>query len=408
MLGVSGSIAAFKAVALASKLAQAGALVDVALTRGGASLIQPLSFQAITHRPVYLDTFELPEDASIGHVTVGRQAELVIVAPATAHTIAKLALGLADDFLTTSVLASTAPLLIAPAMDADMYEQPTVQQNLERLRERGAVILEPSEGHLASGLRGRGRLAEPDEIAEAARVLLGRDGALAGWRVLVSAGGTQEPLDPVRFVGNRSSGKMGYAIAEMARDRGAEVTLISGPSVLASLYAVRTIRVRTALEMHDAVMAELPSHDALIMSAAVADFRPDSAQVQKIKKSDSALVVHLVPNPDILRATIGVAGRSGRPIRVGFAAESQELLTNARAKLEAKDLDLVVANDITVAGSGFESDSNRVTLLGRSGAEELPLMPKWAVANVILDRIATLARAGGQPERTPQRSDDGA
>jgi len=393
LLGVSGSIAAFKAVALASKLTQAGALVDVALTRGAAELIRPLSFQAITHRPVYSDPFELPEDSEIGHVTVGRRAELVLVAPATAHTIARLALGLADDFLTTSVLASTAPLLIAPAMDAGMYDHPTVQEHLARLRARGAVIVEPASGHLASGLEGRGRLAEPEVLLEAACAVLGRTGDLAGWSLLVTAGGTQEPLDPVRFVGNRSSGKMGFAIAQRARDRGAQVTLISGPSALPDLYGVRMIRVTTAREMYQAVAAELPASDALLMAAAVADFRPEHAAEQKIKKSGAELVIRLVPNPDILRETRGIDGRRGRPIRVGFAAESQDLIANSRAKLEAKDLDLVVANDITQPGSGFEADTNRATLLSCDGLEELPLLPKTVLADVILDRVLALARA---------------
>jgi phosphopantothenoylcysteine decarboxylase / phosphopantothenate---cysteine ligase len=392
LLGVSGSIAAFKAVALASQLTQLGALVDVCLTRAAAAFIQPLSFEAITHRGVYLDPFDAPEDSAIAHVTVGREAELSIVAPATAHTIARLSLGLADDFLTTALLASSAPLLIAPAMDAGMYEHPTVREHLDRLIGRGATVLEPSEGHLASGLQGRGRLAEPELIVEHARSLLGRTGDLSGWNLLVSAGGTQEPLDPVRYLGNRSSGKMGAAIAAMARDRGASVTLVVGPTAVSAPFGVTEVRVRTAQEMCDAVCRELPTSDALIMAAAVADFRPEAAVEQKIKKSGDGLVVRLVPNPDILKATIGVEGRRGRPVRVGFAAESQDLLTNAQAKLEAKDLDLVVANDITLAGSGFESDHNQAAFLGRGGVEQLPRLPKLELANRILDRVLDLLR----------------
>ncbi len=392
VLGVTGSIAAYKAVALASTLTQAGALVDVVMTHEATELIRPLSFQAITHRPVSTEMFHLLAETEIGHVTLGQQADVVAVAPATAHTLAKLALGLSDDMLTTTVLATTAPLVIAPAMDANMYENPAVQSNVQRLRERGAVIVEPTWGRMASGLVGRGRLAEPPVIADTLRIVLGRNGDLAGWRVVVTAGGTQEAIDPVRFISNRSSGKMGYAIAEAARDRGASVTLVSAPSAREAPLGIAMRQVVSAAEMHAAVAEAIEGADLLVMAAAVADFRPDAAAEQKIKKGGNGLTLRLAPTTDILAATADVG--DGRLIRVGFAAESQDLLRNAQDKLERKALDLIVGNDITRPDSGFGSDTNKVVLLDRGGGErDLPPMPKREVAHEILNESIRLRKA---------------
>lgn len=393
VLGVTGSIAAYKAVALASALHQAGATVDVAMTPEAAELVRPLSFQAITHRPVALEMFALLAETEIGHVTLGKRADLVLVAPATANTLAKLAHGLADDLVTTTVLATTAPVVIAPAMDAGMYEHPAVQENVRTLRERGCVIIEPEEGHLASGLVGRGRLAEQEVILGTIRQVLGRNGDLAGWRVVVTAGGTQEAIDPVRVITNRSSGKMGYAIAEAARDRGARVTLISAPAALRPPVGVTLQRVESAEQMRQAVLAALAAADALIMAAAVADYRPRQAAAQKIKKQDAVLTIELEPTTDILAETAALA--PPRLLRVGFAAESEHLIENARAKLTRKRLDLVVANDITRPDSGFGAEANKVTLVGPDFERDLPLLPKIDVAHAILDELVRL-RHGGQ------------
>jgi phosphopantothenoylcysteine decarboxylase/phosphopantothenate--cysteine ligase len=403
VLGVSGSIAAYKAVALASALTQAGAVVDVILTREATELVRPLSFQAITHRPAHTDMFSLLAETEIGHVTLGHQADVVVVAPATAHTLARLALGLADDLLTTTVLASRAPLLLAPAMESNMLLHPAIQQHLRTLRERGAVIVEPAVGHLASGAVGPGRLAEPAAIVEAIRCLSARRGDLAGWRVVVTAGGTQEPIDPVRVIANRSSGKMGYAVATAARDRGASVTLISAPTSLEPPLGVAVVAVRTATEMCDAVLAAVANADALVMAAAVADYQVAEQRPAKLKKSAAPLRLDLVPTPDIL-AAVATARTTGTGPRlvVGFAAESEDLLANARLKRERKRLDLIVANDVTQEGSGFGTDTNQVALLDRAGTETmLPLLPKLEVAHRIWDRVRALdqdARVGRGPQ----------
>ncbi len=392
VLGVSGSIAAYKAVAVASALTQAGAVVDVAMSREATELVRPLSFQAITQRPVQSDLWHQAAETEIGHVTLGHQAHVVLVAPATAHTLAKLALGLADDVLTTTVLATTAPLVIAPAMDANMYDNRAVRENVQRLRDRGATIIEPAWGRMASGLLGQGRLVEPPEIVEWVRIVLARGGDLAGRRVVVTAGGTQEAIDPVRFVSNRSSGKMGYAIALAARDRGAAVVLIAAPSALRPPLGVELRAVVTAEQMHRAVEAAIADADLLVMAAAVADFRPANTARQKIKKDGHELVLHLEPTVDILAATAGAS--RGRLVRVGFAAESEHLLIQARAKLERKELDLIVGNDITHSDSGFGSDTNRVVILDRAGGcRELPTLPKHEVAHEILDAALPLLPA---------------
>jgi len=398
VLGVSGSIAAYKAVAVASALTQAGATVDVIMTPEATELVRPLSFQAITHRPVHTDMFSLLAETEIGHVTLGHHADAVLIAPATANTLAKLALGLADDMLATTVLASTAPLVIAPAMDADMYDNPAVQQNVRILRERGATIIEPGHGRMASGLVGQGRLAEPSEIVDTLRVVLGRTGDLVGWRIVVTAGGTREAIDPVRFISNHSSGKMGYAIAEAARDRGASVVLITAPSALTPPHGVETRHITSAAELHDAVVAAIADADLLVMAAAVADYRPARVADQKIKKQDAALVLELEPTVDILAATADLA--SARLVRVGFAAESEDLVAHARSKLDRKRLDMIVGNDITAEGSGFGSDNNAVVMLDRfGGRRDLPAIPKREVAHELLHEVLRIRRA--RDEVTP-------
>jgi len=386
VLGVTGGIAAYKAVELASRLTQAGAVVDVIMTEAATRFVAPLTFQAITQRPVITDMFALPREMEIAHVSLAGRADVVVVAPATANTIAKLAQGLADNMLTATILATAAPLIVAPAMDAGMYENPATQANLALLRERGAVIVGPAYGRLASGKVGKGRLAETSEIVGTVRMVLGREGELAGRRVLVTAGGTREYIDPVRFIGNPSSGKMGYALAEAARDRGAKVTLVSAPTALPKPVGVELVAVETARGMREAVLDALPETDLLLMAAAVADYRPAHPVSRKIKKGEAEeLTLRLVRNPDILAE---VAARRGpKPsVVVGFAAETEDLVANARAKLVEKRLDLVVANDVTAPDSGFGADTNRVTLIDRRGrVEALPLLPKTEVAERVLD-----------------------
>ena len=388
ILGVTGSIAAYKAVGLASRLVQAGAIVDVVMTEAATELVQPLSFQAITRRPVVTEMFTLLAETEIGHVTLAQRADLLVIAPATANTIARLATGLADNMLTATALATRAPIIIAPAMESGMYENPATQENLARLRERGVIVVEPGYGRLASGAVGVGRLAEIEAILGTIRLVLGRGGDLAGRRVVVTAGGTREPIDPVRFIGNRSSGKMGYALAEAARYRGAGVTLIAGPTALATPVGVAFGPVTTAQEMRDAVMAALPSTDVLIMAAAVADFRPTEIRGRKIKKAEGERSLRLARTPDILAQVARwreSEPQGSRLVVVGFAAETEDLVENARAKLEAKRLDLIVANPVPAS---FGVDQSRVILMDREGqVTELPLLPKEEIAERVLDRV---------------------
>lgn len=386
VLGVSGSIAAYKAADLASKLIQSGAQVSVIMTAAAQHFVAPLTFRSITHQPVLTDWFDPASDLAIQHVALAESADAVLIAPATADVLAKLAHGMADDPLTGTVLATAAPVVTAPAMDAHMFDNPATQQNLRLLQERGVVIVGPEAGRLASGLTGMGRLASSEAIIGALSQVLGRTGDLAGRHVVVSAGPTEEPLDPARHITNRSSGKMGYAIAEAARDRGAHVTLITGPTALPNPPGVELRRIRTALELFQAVQQATGVADALIMAAAPADFRPAAVAAQKIKKgAEESMTVELLKNPDIL------AGTTGSFIKVGFAAESEALLNNARSKLSAKGLHLIVANDITATDSGFDVDTNRVTLVDRDGGvEELPLLLKSEVADRILDRVVSL------------------
>lgn len=389
LLGVTGSIAAYKAVQLASDLVKAGALVDVILTRAALEFVTPLSFRAITHRDVFTSMFDPAQPEALEHVTLAREIDAVVVAPATAHALAKFALGFADDLLSATVLATRAPAVIAPAMETAMYEHPATQVHLATLKGRRWVVVGPAAGRLASGAVGMGRLADLADIVGALRWALGRRGDLAGFRIVVTAGPTRELIDPVRVVTNRSSGKMGFAVAEAARDRGAEVVLVTGPVGLRDPYGVEVRRVQTACEMYEAVRDAVKGAHALIAAAAVADYRPESVSAEKIKKADQPeLVVRLVRNPDILGEV------RGDFVRVGFAAESQDLIPNARRKLAEKALDLVVANDITAPDAGFEVDTNRVVLVYPDGrAEELPLLSKYEVAHRVLDRVAELLRA---------------
>ena len=391
VLGVTGSIACYKALDLASKLAQAGALVDTVMSYGATRFVTPLAFRALTHRPVVTDTFDPESELSVEHVALAQRADIVVVAPATAHFIAKASAGLADDFLTTTILATQAPVMVAPAMDGHMYDNPATQENLSRLKDWGVIIVGPDTGRLASGLVGMGRLVEPAELVGHIRAILGRKGDLAGYTIVVSAGGTQEPIDPVRIITNRSSGKMGYAIAESARDRGARVVLISGPTGLGAPAAIEVVRVATASEMREAVLGEVAGCDALIMAAAVADFSPISAASQKLKKGAETWSLELGKTPDILEES------RGRFVKVGFAAETQDLLENAMTKVLNKSLDLIVANDVTAEGSGFGTDTNKALLLDRDGnVEDLPLMSKYDLGNRILDRVRVLLANPGR------------
>lgn len=394
-LGVTGSIAAYKAVGIASALTQQGVLVDVVMTPEATRLVQPLSFEAITHRPAAVDMFELDAAGGIRHVAIGRAAEVFVVAPATAHSIAKLAVGLADDMISATALSCAAPGVLAPAMESNMWRHPATQEHVQTLRQRGWTVVEPGVGHLASGAIGEGRLADPEAIVGAVKQVLGYDGDLAGWRVAVTAGGTREPLDPVRYISNRSSGKMGYAIAESARDRGAAVTLITSAS-LPTPFGLHIVEVEQAVEMRDAVLSVLPDVDALVMAAAVADYRPVAAAAEKIKKGDDHLALDLAMTPDILEEVMESRQDGEGPIVVGFAAETGDLVANARKKLRAKRLDLVVGNDVSIDGSGFSSDFNQVVILRRDASvSELPLLPKIEVAHRLWDEVLALRAERG-------------
>ena len=388
VLGVSGSIACYKAADIASKLMQAGALVDVALTRAAQEFVTPLTFRSLTHRPVITDMFDAQSADPLEHVEVARRADAVVIAPATAHVMAKLAHGLADDALSTIVLATTAPVLVAPAMEHHMWTNVATQANVAALRERGVVFAGPNEGRLASGAVGSGRLVETADILDALGGILSQDQDLLGRHIVVSAGGTQEPIDPVRVVTNRSSGKQGYAFAEAARDRGARVTLVSAAG-LANPAGVSVVKVESARQMLAAVSDALQDEaDALVMAAAVADWEPVTAAGQKMKKvaGQDILTIDMKKTPDILAEVSALPG-----LKVGFAAETEDLLANARAKLERKNLDMIVANDVSATDAGFGVDTNRVVILDKSGGqEELPLMSKREVADAVLNRVSAL------------------
>ncbi len=385
LLGVTGGVAAYKAVDLASKLVQHGAQVDAALTDAAREFIGPASFNAITRRPVHGSVFEPWTTDWAGHLSLGEKSDLIIIAPATANAIANLALGFAPDMLFSAVLASNAPLMIVPAMEDTMFFHPATQQNLETLRQRGAYLIGPESGRLASGEFGVGRMSEPGTIVGAARMVLGRHGVLAGKHIVITAGGTREALDPVRYLGNRSSGLMGYATAQAAIDGGADVILISGPTSLPTPYGAVRIDVQTAVEMKDAVAEAVKGAHAIIMSAAVADYRPKDVRSEKMKKSElgATLSLELVTNPDII-AGISEPGL----LKIGFAAETSNLVEHAQKKLREKGLDLVVAND---AEQAIGSRDNQVTLVWPDGeVDELPLLPKDAVAAMLIERVSGL------------------
>ena len=395
LLGVTGGISAYKACTLASHLTQAGAAVDVAMTEAATRFVAPLTFEALTGRAAYTDMWRTSGEGlptHIAHIGLAHAADLIVIAPVTANTMAKLAQGIADNLLTTLVLAASCPVLVAPAMDVGMWAHPATQANAATLRERGVHFAGPARGRMASGLEGEGRMMEPDEILGHVRWVLGQTGRLAGRRVVVTAGPTREPLDPVRFLGNPSSGRQGFALAQAALDRGAQVTLISGPTHLSTPTGADWVAVTTAQEMHEAVMSAVEQADVLLMAAAVADYRPAETAAQKIKKGKDDLNLRLARTRDILSAVAVRWAETRSPrVVVGFAAESQDLIENARAKLAAKNLDLIVANDVTAPDAGFAADTNRVVILGRGGdVEELPLMSKGAVAEVILDRVERL------------------
>ena len=382
VLGVTGSIACYKALDLASKLTQAGLNVDTILTYGATQFVTPIAFRSITHRQVVTDIYDPNSEFSNEHVALARQADIIVIAPATVNCIAKLAMGMADDPLSTTVIATEAPVLIAPAMDANMYDHPATQQNLRTLENRGVTIVGPDIGRLASGLSGKGRLVEPSQLLGHISAILGKNGDLKGKKIVVSAGGTQEPIDPVRVITNHSSGKMGYAIAEAARDRGAEVVLITAPTSLPDPPLVIMKRIQTAEQMCNIVMSEVTNTDILIMSAAVADYRPTESANQKIKKSKTDLHIDLTKTEDILEKV------SGNFIKVGFSAESENLVANASEKIARKSLDLIVANDITDPDGGFGKDNNRVILIDKlMNQEELPLLSKYQVGSRILDKL---------------------
>jgi len=385
VLGITGGIAAYKAADIASKLTQAEAKVEVVMTESATRFIAPLTLRSLTGRPVVTSMWELASEFSLEHIALAEVADVVVIAPATANIIAKLAAGIADDMLSCTVLATKAPVIVAPAMHSEMFQNSITQENLAKLKARGFTIIEPAYGYLASGKIGVGRLAETETIISTIKQVLGRSGDLAGKRIVVTAGGTREPIDPVRHIGNRSSGKMGYAMAEVARDRGATVTLITAPTSLPEPAGIEVTHVETAVQMKEAVTKAVAEADALIMAAAVADYQPKSIAKAKIKKEAPSLTLELVRTPDILTEV------EGNFIKVGFAAESEDVVANAQQKLQKKQLDLIVANDITDKESGFGVDTNKVTIIDRDGKiEDLPLLTKREVADRILDKVVEL------------------
>ena len=390
LLGVTGSIAAYKAADLASKLTQAGAKVDVILTDAAEKFITPLTFQSVTGRKAYTDKDLWGDEAHVMHISLGKTADLLVIAPCTADTMAKLAHGIADNLLTVTTLAATCPMLIAPAMDGGMFDHPATQENLKTLLSRGVLVAGPASGHLASGMKGTGRMIEPMEVLGHIRVALGKNGKLAGKKVIVTAGGTQEAIDPVRVITNHSSGKQGYALVQAALDEGAEVSLITTPTALTPPVGANVIHVKSVQEMLDALMNE--SADALIMAAAAADFRPKVVAKEKMKKRDGIPQIELEAAPDVLRTVSGLSREKRRfKVVVGFAAESQSLLGNAAEKLKSKGLDFIAANDISAKDAGFGVETNRITLLFANGRQEnLPLMSKNEAAEKIIEHIARL------------------
>ncbi|RIX49931.1 bifunctional phosphopantothenoylcysteine decarboxylase/phosphopantothenate--cysteine ligase CoaBC [Paenibacillus nanensis] len=396
VLGITGGIAAYKGAALCSKLVQAGAEVHVVITESAAKFITPLTLQTLSRHPVHIDTFDERDPSVVTHIHLADHADLIVVAPATANAIAKLANGHADDMLSTTLLAATCPIIIAPAMNVHMYEHPAVVENMERLARRGAMFVEPGTGQLACGYVAKGRLAEPEDIVASIQNWFAESGRLKGKRVLVTAGGTMERLDPVRFLTNDSSGKMGFAIAEAAMRMGADVTLVAGRTTEQPPAGVRVIHVASAADMLEAVMKDFDEMDIVVKSAAVADYRPVIVHEQKMKKTGERLVLELERTTDIL-ATLGE--RKTRQFLVGFAAETQQVAHYAMDKLRRKNCDLIVANDVSQEGVGFNGDTNAVEVYGPDGLiVSLPLMSKREMASRLMELIAVrLAAAGGNP-----------
>ena len=407
ILGVTGGVAAYKAAELVRRLQQEDFTVQVVMTQSAREFITPLTFAALTGQKVITDLFaesagDANLDSAIEHIAVAQRTDLLLVAPATADALAKFARGIADDFLTTLYLATTAPVVVAPAMNVNMWNHAATQENIETLRARGVTVVAPDAGYLACGMTGPGRLAEQEQIVTAVRETLHLKRDLEGQTVLVTAGPTREDLDPVRYITNRSSGKMGYAVAEAAARRGARVTLISGPTALDTPPGVDRIDVRTAAEMHHAVAGKVAESSIAIFAAAVADYRPAQTSDQKIKRDKDALTLWLEPTPDILA---GVAKTKGERLIVGFAAETERVAENARKKLTAKNADLIVANDVTAEGAGFDHDTNIVTLLSRDGRDlPLPRMSKREVAQRILDEVVRLRSVLSSSQRSTKGS----
>ena len=389
VLGVSGGIACYKAVELVRLLVKEQYTVHVIMTHGAMEFVTPLTFQTVSAQPVATDTFNLTQESEIGHINLADSADIFVVAPATANIIGKIAVGIADDLLTTVLMATQAPVLIAPAMNIHMYQNPILQENLGKLRRVGYEILEPAEGYLACGYEGKGRLPDPETILEQIRRQLKKKD-LMGEKLVVTAGASREPLDPVRYISNRSSGKMGYALARAAARRGAEVVLISGPTALVAPAGVKLTAINTAAEMRQAILDEYATCSGVIMAAAVADYRPVQFSADKIKRGTAPLDLRLEPNPDILKE---LGQRKDGKLLIGFAAETRNLNANAEKKLREKNLDMIVANDVTKEGSGFDGDTNIATIIDRRGAtHSLPLMGKDELADHIFDHLLTLRR----------------
>ncbi|MBQ8082124.1 MAG: bifunctional phosphopantothenoylcysteine decarboxylase/phosphopantothenate--cysteine ligase CoaBC [Clostridia bacterium] len=395
VLGVTGGIAAYKACEVASRLVKGGFSVYTIMTENATKLVAPLTFQTLTKHPVVTDTFAPPVTFEVEHIALAQRADLFLIAPATANILAKLAHGIADDMLSTTALATRAPLLLAPAMNTGMWDNAATQANVRLLKDRGARFVGPEGGLLACGDSGMGRMSEPADIFQAAQELLNARSDLSGLRVLVTAGPTREAMDPVRFLTNRSSGKMGYAIADAAKRRGAEVTLVSGPVALSAPAGVQVLPISSTEDLLSVMLEQAPQHDIIIQAAAPADFRPVSVAENKIKKgSDDTLTVSFTQTPDVAKA-VGQQKRKGQTL-VGFAAETELVLEHALQKLDAKRLDLIVANDVTQPGAGFDVDTNIITLIDHARQETLPLMSKRDAANAILDRVLALRQTGGR------------
>jgi phosphopantothenoylcysteine decarboxylase/phosphopantothenate--cysteine ligase len=392
-VGVCGGIGAYKSVEVVRGLQKLGHDVVVVMTRAARRFVGELTFEAITRHRVLTSQFEPGANAEIEHISLASSIDLLLVAPATANVIGKFANGIADDFLTSLYLATTAPVLIAPAMNTNMLEHAAVKRNLDLLASRGTCFVEPGAGYLACGWIGKGRLAEPDEIVTAATQLLAPSGALRGKTVIVTAGPTREPIDPVRFVGNRSSGRMGYALAGAARSRGAHVTLVSGPTALPQPAGVEVVSVTTAAEMRDAVIPRAPHADVVIMAAAVADYAPVSSAEHKIHKDADTLALTLVRTPDILAELARLRAGSDLPVLVGFAAETLDIAQSARRKRREKGVDLIVANDVSRRDAGFDVETNEVILISADGEEALPLQSKTAIAEQVIRRIEGLLQS---------------